>query len=111
MMMPRGYDIFLSGLLKWQKRQNSASLDSLGEHPLVTCAGAGDPAGQNFSLLRNEPAQSLDVLIIDNGDLFHAEHTNLPLGEAPGVSTGTLGTLLSIRSLILGHNTPLLLII
>ena len=59
-------------------------LDGAPECPLVFGADTGAAAGFDLSPLRNEPADLIDLFVVDVGDLFHAERANLaPAHEAP----------------------------
>ena len=54
----------------------SCTLDRCGYLPLVLCAVAADPAGNNFSAFGNEAAQPGCVFIVDRFDFVSAEYAD-----------------------------------
>ncbi|OGE80752.1 MAG: hypothetical protein A3E98_02655 [Candidatus Doudnabacteria bacterium RIFCSPHIGHO2_12_FULL_48_11] len=48
-------------------------LEGLGYHALVLVAVSGFNRGQNFGVRAHEPAQKLDVLVINAGNFFLTE--------------------------------------
>lgn len=48
------FPVFVSVYYKWQKRYMSGSLDCLGDHTLMVCAGSCSTARYDFTALRDE---------------------------------------------------------
>jgi len=82
------------------------------ERALVARAVAGDAPGQNLAALGDEPAQAVDLFVVDVGRLFRAERTDFALRLAVlrcaflglGLRRGHDG--LSLRSCWLGRLMP-----
>jgi len=48
----------------------SGAFEGLGNHPLVFAAGPGFSRGHDFRVRGHKPAQRLDILVVDEGNLF-----------------------------------------
>jgi hypothetical protein len=60
-----------------QQSHLTRTLDRAGYLALVPAAGAGDSTGTDLAAVRDEPAQSRDVLVVDLLDLVAAVRARL----------------------------------
>ena len=61
------------------------ALDRCCEVTLMSCAGAGDTTGKNFSSFGHKAAQTGDILIINVLYLINAEAANLLAGPSAAI--------------------------
>lgn len=54
----------VSGLGKREKRQGSGPFDLPSECALMLCTGSGNSTRQNLTTVRDEPPESVDILVI-----------------------------------------------
>lgn len=58
------------------------SLDGLGKHALVLCAGPGGGSGQDLPAVGYKTAQKRHVLVIDDGDIINGKVADFPSASA-----------------------------
>src|SRR3954452_4928759 len=63
-------------------RQLTRALDRASDLVLVPAAGAGDPARSDLAAVRDELAEGVDVLVVDELDLVAAVLAGLPASAA-----------------------------
>jgi hypothetical protein len=88
--------LFFTG--KGDERDVSASLYCRGDFPLMPCAVARNPSGQDLTAFGNEESQRFDVLVIDKRRFIYTEATNFlsNLEPPPFVTARTLAAIISI---------------
>jgi hypothetical protein len=67
---------------KWEQRQVPGTLESGGEHALVTGAGAGLSARLDLATVRDITAKAARLLVVDVGHFVDAECTDPAAAEA-----------------------------
>lgn len=68
-------------LTEWNQRNVPGTLDRARQLALVFCTGAGLSSRLNLAAIRDIPAQSSDIFVIDNADAVHAKMTDLASRE------------------------------
>ena len=76
-----------------QQRKLSRAHDRNPQPALMLRARPGNPSRQHFASLRHEPAQQLDVLVVDVVDLVRAELADLSASEQAAPLTASLAVL------------------
>src|SRR5579864_767444 len=69
-----------------QEGQFAGPLDRHRERPLVARTVPGDAPRQNLAALGHEPAQAVDLFVVDVGRLLSAERADLALGPPPVIA-------------------------
>ena len=70
-----------STCLERNKGDVASPFEGMRQEALMMGAGASDAPGQDFPLLGDKTAQTLDVFVINHFHLFHAKSAHFPLGK------------------------------